>query len=96
MIIRIKLEITMNVPGVEVYIDRVLQLIKTYSNKIQAAPERKGWDPVFRKRIPAKWSVKNERNACIRELADEAALFGYDLAESFSNFKTLTDEVEEG
>ena len=84
----------MNVPGVEVYIDRVLQLIKTYSTKIQAAPERKGWDPVFRKRIESKYQVKSMRNACIRELAEEAALFGYDLSDSFTNFKSLTDEVE--
>ena len=86
----------MDIPTKETYTDRVLNLITDYSNKIQSAPERKGWDPVFKKRIAAKWAVKNERNACIREIADEAALFGYDLSDMFTNFTSLTDEVDQG
>ena len=84
------------IPSCESYVARILAVIKSYSIKIQNAPERKEWDPVFKQRIPGKWMVKNERNSCIRELADEAKLFGHDVAAEFNNFNALTEEVDEG
>ena len=85
-----------DIPTVESYIDRILETIKTYGPRIQCAPERKGWDPIFKTRTQGKWEVKNERNACIREIADEAKFFGYDLSHHFANLKCMTAEVEEG
>ena len=82
------------VPKVESYVQRVLDTIKCYGPLIQSAPERKGWDPVFKKRIAAKWTVKSERNANIRELSEEAMLFGYDMSDCFASFATLTEEVD--
>ena len=84
------------IPTVESFIVRILDTIKTYSSRIQCAPERKGWDPIFKTRTQGKWEVKNERNACIREIADEAGFFGHDLSHHFANLKCMTAEVEEG
>ena len=86
----------MDMPSKESYVVKVLNVVTTYSKKIQAAPERNGWDPVFKVRIQSKWQVKSERNANIRELAEEAMLFGYDMSDCFSSFATLTDEVDPG
>ena len=83
------------VPSMNSYVIRIMNIIKDFSKKIQLAPERKGYDPIFRVRIPAKWTVKNERNACIREIAEEATIFGYDLSGEFANLKSLTEEVEQ-
>ena len=82
-------------PNKQSFVLRILATIARYSKQIESAPVRRGWDPIFRQRIPAKFAVKNERNACIQEIADEASIFGYDLSMEFSNFKSLTDEVEQ-
>jgi hypothetical protein len=84
------------IPTVESFVVRVLDTIKCYGKKIQVAPERKGWDPIFKVRTQGKWEVKNERNATIREIADEAKFFGYDLSQHFMDMKSMTCEVEEG
>jgi len=42
-----------------------------------------------------KWEVKNERNATIREICDEAKFFGYDLSQHFLNLRAMTEEVME-
>ena len=83
------------IPTVESFVVRVLDTIKTYSSRIQCAPERKGWDPIFKMKTKGKWEVKNERNACIREISDEAKFFGYDLSQHFANMKCMTEEVME-
>ena len=82
-------------PSKSSFVIRVLATIKKYSRLIEAAPVKKGWDPIFRQRVAAKWSVKSERNACIQEISDEATIFGYDLSMEFNNFKSLTEEVEQ-
>ena len=84
------------VPKVESYVQRVLDTIKCYGPLIQSAPERKGWDPIFRVKTKGKWELKNERNATIREISDEATFFGYDLSHHFANLKAMTSECEEG
>ena len=83
------------VPKVESFVVRVLDTIKRYSKLIESAPERKGWDPIFKASVMGKWQLKNERNACIREIADEAQFFGYDLSHHFMNMKAMTSEVVE-
>ena len=82
------------VPSKSEYVSMILDIVMKYRTKIQSAPERKGWDPVFKKRIAAKWTVKSERNANIRELSEEAMLFGYDMSDCFASFATLTEEVD--
>ena len=81
--------------GVETFVVRVLDTIKKYGPIIECAPERKGWDPIFRVKTKGKWELKNERNATIREIADEATFFGYDLSHHFANLKAMTSECEQ-
>ena len=83
------------IPTVESFVIRILNTVKRYSKLIESAPERKGWDPIFKQRTQGKWEVKNERNACIREISDEAKFFGYDLSHHFANLKCMTEEVIE-
>lgn len=83
------------IPTVEQYVIRVLDTVKRYSKLIEHAPERKGWDPIFKVKTKGKWEVKNERNATIREICDEAKFFGYDLSQHFLNLRTMTEEVEQ-
>ena len=84
------------IPTVESFVVRVLDTIKTYSKRIECTPERGAWDPIFKKKTQGKWQVKNERNATIREISDEAGFFGYDLSHHFANLKCMTAEVGEG
>ena len=83
------------IPKVESYVGKVLDTIKRYSKLIEYAPERKGWDPIFKVKTKGKWEVKNERNATIREICDEAKFFGYDLSQHFLNLRAMTEEVME-
>ena len=83
------------IPTVEQYVIRVLDTVKRYSKLIEHAPERKGWDPIFRVKTKGKWELKNERNSTIREIADDATFFGYDLSHHFKNLTTMTCEVTE-
>ena len=83
------------VPQVESFVVRVLDTIKRYSKLIEHAPERKGWDPIFKVKTKGKWELKNERNATIREISDEAAFFGYDMSHHFLNLRSMTQEVME-
>ena len=83
------------IPTVEQYVIRVLDTVKRYSKIFEDAPERKGWDPIFKVKTKGKWEVKNERNATIREICDEAKFFGYDLSQHFLNLRTMTEEVEQ-
>ena len=83
------------IPEVESFVQRVLNTIKKYGPMIECAPDRKGWDPIFKVRTQGKWELKNERNSTIREIADEAKFFGYDLSHHFANIKCMTSEVLE-
>ena len=83
------------IPKVESYVVRVLDTVKRYSKLIECAPERKGWDPIFKVKTKGKWEIKNERNATIREICDEAKFFGYDLSQHFLNLRAMTEEVME-
>tara|TARA_R110002020_G_scaffold434380_1_gene644508 strand:+ start:148 stop:423 length:276 start_codon:yes stop_codon:yes gene_type:complete len=84
------------IPTVESFVVRVLDTITNYSKIIECTPERGGWDPMFKKKTPGKWQVKNERNAIIREISEEASFFGYDLSQHLANMKCMTQDVVEG
>ena len=84
------------IPTVESFIVRILDTIKDYSKLIECTPERGGWDPIFKRKTQGKWQVKNERNATIREISEEAAFFGYDLSKHLANIKCMTQDVVEG
>ena len=47
------------IPGVETFVVRVLDTIKKYGPIIECAPERKGWDPIFRVKTKGKWELKH-------------------------------------
>ena len=85
-----------DIPTVESFVIRVLDTIKDYSKRIECTPERGGWDPMFKKKTQGKWQVKNDRNSCIREIAEEASFFGYDLSQHLANMKCMTQDVGEG
>ena len=83
------------IPTAASYVVRILDTIKDYSKLIQCTPERGSWDPMFKRKTRGKWQVKNERNAAIREIAEEAAFFGYDLHQHLANLKAMTQDVEQ-
>ena len=56
-----------------------------FLNKVQTAPTRGGWDPVFRKRIDSKSQLKRAWMNTVQDLVGVAKVYGYDLSDRFAN-----------
>ena len=83
-------------PTVNDFVSRVVSVITKYSSKIESAPVKAYGRDIFGNRKQAKWSLKNERNACIKDIAEEASMYGYDLSEAWhGDFGKLTKNHHE-
>ena len=63
------------------YIKLIANVFNTFRPLIIAAPTRKGWDPIFKRSIESGYQVKQRRNAALQAIVEEAAVFGYDMAD---------------
>ena len=63
------------------YIDKIFAARDSYHSKLQSAPTRPGWDPVFRQRIPSIRQVEMKYYDTLRSILADAKMFGYDLVE---------------
>ena len=60
-----------------------------FLNKVQTAPTRGGWDPVFRKRVESKSQLKRAWMNTVQDIVEVAKVYGYDLSQAFD-----VEEVE--
>ena len=63
----------------EFYVKLLMGVFNTFRPLIIAAPARKVWDPIFKRRIESAYEVKSRRNAALQSIVEEAGVFGYDL-----------------
>tara|TARA_Y100000361_G_C10880982_1_gene199213 strand:- start:96 stop:323 length:228 start_codon:yes stop_codon:yes gene_type:complete len=66
------------------FIDKINAATKDYLVKVQTAPTRGGWDPVFRKRIDSKSQLKRAWMNTVQDIVEVAKVYGYDLSNSFN------------
>ena len=80
------------IPSIDVYVAKVVGLIKSFEDKIVAAPAKSGgWNKdAFGNSVKAKWQLKSERSECLKAVAESAAFFGYNLSDEFADFKAMT------
>jgi|TARA_R110002020_G_scaffold324607_3_gene540279 hypothetical protein len=65
----------------EYFVKLIIDVCSKFRPLIMNAPAKKGWDPIFRKSIDSQYTVKARRNGAIQAIAEEAAMFGFDLSE---------------
>ena len=65
--------------GKQFYVDQLHKARDDYHSKLQSAPSRPGWDPVFRKRIASVRQVEMKYYDTLRGILSDAKMFGYDL-----------------
>ena len=65
----------------EYFVKLIIDVCNKFRPQIMNAPAKTGWDPIFRKNIDSQYTVKARRNGAIQAIAEEAAMFGFDLSE---------------
>ena len=65
--------------GKQFYVDQLHKARDDYHSRLQSAPSRPGWDPVFRKRIPSARQVEMKYFDTLRGIVSDAKMWGYDL-----------------
>ena len=66
------------------FIDKINAATKDYLVKVQTAPTKGGWDPVFRKQIASKRQLKRAWMNIVQDICEVAKVYGYDLSDSFN------------
>ena len=84
-----------NYPTIESYVKQVVDCIKNYSGRIYSAPVKAYGKDMLGRKLLAKWQVKNERAECLKAISEEAAMFGYNLSEKFTDLAIMTKTHEE-
>ena len=82
-------------PTINDMMSKIWECIDTYSKKIHIAPEFAKKDKIFGVKPSAKWMLKNERNACLRDIVETATLYGYDLYSEYQSLKGIATKVHE-
>ena len=77
------------------YIKKVKDTILLWGKRIEAAPVKAYGKDIFGNRKQAQWQLKKERAEALKNIAEEAAMFGFDLSTEFQNWKSMTAKVEE-
>tara|TARA_R100001594_G_C3927490_1_gene237309 strand:+ start:255 stop:488 length:234 start_codon:yes stop_codon:yes gene_type:complete len=68
----------------ESFVKEINAATKDYLIKVKTAPTRTGWDPVFRKRIESKSTLKRAWTNTVQDIVEVAKVYGYDLSKSFN------------
>ena len=61
------------------YKDLIAKVFFEWRPRLGAAPNKSGWDPIFKKQIPSRREILMARDAMIQDIATEARIFGIDL-----------------
>jgi len=80
---------------VNYYVEKVKNTILAWSKRIEAAPVKAFGKDIFGNRKQSQWQLKRERAEALKNIAEEAGMFGIDLSLEFDNWKSMTAKVEE-
>jgi hypothetical protein len=81
------------------YRNRVKGIFKRFAPKIENAPAKRGWNRILAQPIASQMDLKRQRDAAIKDVIEEATLFGVNIdltlkedEEYESPFEKTTDE----
>ena len=83
------------VVSIQHYITKVSDTIIKWGKRIEAAPVKAYGRDIFGNRKQAQWNLKNERSAALKNIAEEASMFGFDLSAEFENWKIVCKKHED-
>ena len=67
----------------EYYMKLLRECFAKWRPRIEAAPNGKGWDPIFKQKIASQYDVIKQRDTVLQQILNEARCFGIKL--EFSN-----------
>jgi len=67
------------------FIKKIEKATEDAMAKEAVAPNKGGWDPIFRKRIDSKSQVTRAWKTTVQSIIEKASFFGHDLSAEFES-----------
>jgi hypothetical protein len=58
------------------YMGLIRKCFAKFRPKIEAAPNKSGWNQILKCKIPSQYDLKKQRDTVIADIVDEARVFG--------------------
>ena len=69
----------MNTGGKEYYMKLLRDCFAKFRPRIEAAPSKGGWDPIFNQKTASQYDVIKQRDVVLQQILNEAKCFGIDI-----------------